>query len=381
MSLGSFAVALGRGVCWGALSMALMLSACSSTDKPKPTELKPLVNSLSVKPLWNTSLSSGTADFELAVVDAELVAATKDGTVVRLDASTGKLSSSYKHDQPITAAVGADSEVSAFVDARNELVVIKRDGKLAWRQRLTTRVLTAPLVTKGSVFVLGSDQVVRAFDLASGSSLWVSTRAVPALVLNRAGGLVASGETLFAALAQGRVAALSTTSGAVRWEQSVVSARGANEVEKLTDLIGKPALVEGDICVRSFQAGVACVAQQSGRAKWTKASFGNMPIAADTSMAIVSDRDSVITALKRENGESLWSVDRLKYRDVSGAASLGRSFVVGDALGFVHWMSRDSGAALARMPTDGTVINTTPTLIGQTLVVRTQNSLYAFVPE
>jgi outer membrane protein assembly factor BamB len=200
-------------------------------------------------------------------------------------------------------------------------------------------------------------------------------------VLTRAGGLAAAGETVFAALAQGRIAALSTTSGAVRWEQSVVSARGANEVEKLTDLIGKPALAEGDVCVRSFQAGVACVAQQSGRTKWTKPGFGNMPIALDTSMVIVSDRDSVLTGLKRENGDSLWSIDRLKYRDLSGAASLGRSFVVGDSLGFVHWMSRESGAALARMPTDGTAVNTTPMLVGQTLVVRTQNSLYAFVAE
>jgi outer membrane protein assembly factor BamB len=364
------------------LACAIALAACSSTgDKPKPTELKPLVNTLNVKQLWNTSLSAGTVDFELAVVGTELVAATKDGTVTRLDSATGKQTSSYRHDQKITAAVGADGDVAAFVDARNELVAVKRDGNLAWRQKLPTRVLTAPLVTKGSVFVLGSDQTVRAFDVSSGSSLWVSTRAVPALVLTRAGGLAATGETIFAALAQGRIAALSTTSGAVRWEQSVVSARGANEVEKLTDLIGKPALVEGDVCVRSFQAGVACVAQQSGRTKWTKPGFGNMPIALDASMVIVSDRDSVLTGLKRENGDSLWSVDRLKYRDLSGAATLGRSFVVGDSLGFVHWMNRESGAALARMPTDGTTVNTTPMLVGQTLVVRTQNSLYAFVAE
>jgi outer membrane assembly lipoprotein YfgL len=364
------------------VAFSSLLGGCSSTgDKPKPTELTPLINTIAVKQVWTAATGKGSADFEIAVVGNEIVTASIDGTVSRLDLATGKTLASYRHDQLISAAVGADSEVTAFVDVRNELIVLRRDGTVAWRQKLPSQTLAAPLVAKGAVFVLSTDQTVRSFDVASGSSLWVSSRTIPSLLLSRAGGMTIEGETLFVALAQGRVAALSTTSGVVRWEQTVITARGANEVEKLTDLIGKPFLVAGDVCVRSFQAGIACVAQQSGRSKWTKMVSGSAPIAVDQKQVIASDRISVVSSFNRDNGDTQFTIDRLKHREVSAAVLLGRSFVLGDELGVLHWLGRDDGAALARMTTDGSAINTAPVLAGKTLIARTQNALYAFVAE
>ncbi len=362
--------------------LSSLLGGCSSTgDKPKPTELTPLVNTISVKQVWTAAMGKGSADFEMAIVGGEIVMASIDGAVSRLDVTTGKTLVSYRHDQMISAGVGADGEVTAFVDVRNELIVLRRDGGVAWRQKLPSQTLAAPLVAKGAVFVLSTDQTVRSFDVASGSSLWVSTRAIPSLLLSRAGGMAIEGETLFVALAQGRVAALSTTSGVVRWEQTVITGRGANEVEKLTDLIGKPFLVTSDVCVRSFQAGIACVAQQSGRSKWTKTVSGSAPIAADQKQVIASDRISVVSSYSRDTGDTQFTIDRLKHREVSGAALLGRSFVLGDELGVLHWLGRDDGVALARMSTDGSAIVSAPVLAGKTLIARTQNALYAFIVE
>lgn len=367
----------------GVVAAVIALSACSSTgDKPAPTELKPLANTLNVKQAWTYSLAKGSADFNMAVNGGnELVAATIDGTVVRLDSATGKVNASYRHEHGITAGVDATTEIAAFVDAQNDLILLKREGAVAWRQKLPTQVLTSPLIAKGSVFVLGMDQTVRAFDVASGTSLWTSARTAPALLLRQASGMTIDGETLYAGLAQGKAASLSTTSGAVRWEQTLMSPRGGNEIEKLTDLVGKPKLVEGDLCVRSFQTGVACVAQQSGRSKWTKNLSGNLPIAADATQVIAIDRESLIQAYARDTGNSLFTVNALKHRDVSAAALLNRSFVLGDSQGFVHWLARDTGNFVARMSTDSTAINTAPVLAGQTVVVRTQNALYAYQTE
>jgi outer membrane protein assembly factor BamB len=55
--------------------------------------------------------------------------------------------------------------------------------------------------------------------------------------------------------------------------------------------------------------------------------------------------------------------------------------VLGDYQGFVHFLSRDDGTFVARMPTDGSAITAAPVLAGDTLVVQTHDGgLYGFRP-
>jgi outer membrane protein assembly factor BamB len=60
---------------------------------------------------------------------------------------------------------------------------------------------------------------------------------------------------------------------------------------------------------------------------------------------------------------------------------VGRSVVVGDYEGFVHFLSREDGTILAQMKTDGSAISAAPVTAGQTLVVQTRDGdVYGFVP-
>jgi outer membrane protein assembly factor BamB len=56
--------------------------------------------------------------------------------------------------------------------------------------------------------------------------------------------------------------------------------------------------------------------------------------------------------------------------------------VVGDSFGLVHLLSREDGALLNRLNTDGSPVVAAPVLAGNTLVVVTRNGgVYGFVPE
>jgi hypothetical protein len=82
------------------------------------------------------------------------------------------------------------------------------------------------------------------------------------------------------------------------------------------------------------------------------------------------------------DGERLWSADQLKYRALTAPQLVGRSVVVGDDSGFVHFLSRDDGSLLTRVPTDGSPVVGVPVLMGQTLIAATQRGgLFAFRPE
>ena len=61
---------------------------------------------------------------------------------------------------------------------------------------------------------------------------------------------------------------------------------------------------------------------------------------------------------------------------------MGQSIVVGDDAGTLHFLSRQDGAPLNRISTDGTAIAATPVLAGQTLVAVTERGgIFGFRPE
>ena len=138
-------------------------------------------------------------------------------------------------------------------------------GKLLWRQRVPSRVVTPPLVAGERVFVMSVDRVVHAFDVLDGRRLWTLQRPGDALTLSQAGVIAAYKNTLL--VGQGpRLAALDPLRGTLQWEVPMASPRGTNEVERLADLLG-PALRLGDkVCARAFQSAVACVDASRGAA-------------------------------------------------------------------------------------------------------------------
>jgi hypothetical protein len=72
----------------------------------------------------------------------------------------------------------------------------------------------------------------------------------------------------------------------------------------------------------------------------------------------------------------------LLHRNLTAPVALGRSVVVGDAFGFMHLLSREDGGLMARLPTDGSPIVSTPALAGDTLLALTRNgNLYAWRPQ
>ena len=181
-----------------------------------------------------------------------------------------------------------------MVTRGNELVALEA-GQVKWKKALGARVSTAPLVAGGRVFVLGVDRAVQAFERADGAKLWRLQRPGDPLALAQAGVIAAFKDTLV--VGQGpRMAGIDPNSSTIRWEVTVGSPRGANEVERLADLVG-PALRIGDmLCARSFQAAVGCVDADRGRILWTKHDRRHRAVAGDAELVFGADASDRITA-------------------------------------------------------------------------------------
>jgi outer membrane protein assembly factor BamB len=246
---------------------------------------------------------------------------------------------------------------------------------------MSAQVYTAPFVAGGRVFVLAADRSISAFDGQTGRKLWSQQRPNEPLVLKQSGVMLAVGDTLVIGLS-GRLAGLNPLNGTIRWEAAIASPRGVNDIERLVDLVGRVGR-EGDVvCARAFQAAVGCVNAARGTLLWTQAANGAQGIHGDGKRLFGVESDGVVKAWDITDGKQSWTTDVLRYRNLTTPLVVGRSIAVGDFAGVIHLLSRENGALLNRLNTDGSAISAAPVLAGNTLVAVTRNGgIYGFVPE
>ena len=357
------------------------LVACSSTpDKPKPADLPANVALLGVRQAWSAKLGDVSIPLTTSVSGNTVAVASNNGTLLALDSATGRELWRASVGTPLSAGVGSDGKVTAVVTRDNEVVALEA-GRVLWRQRLGAQTYTAPLVAGGRVFLLAADRSVTAFDGQTGRRLWNQQRTGEALVLGQSSVLMAVGDSLVAGMS-GRLVGMNPANGSTRWEAAIAAPRGTNEVERLVDLVGSVSRVGNVVCARAFQSAVGCVDAQAGRLLWTKPAIASEGVGGNETAVFGTEGDGNVLAWSRTSGERLWSSERLRYRTLTAPLAVGRSVVVGDGTGLVHFLSREDGSALTRMSTDGSAVAADPVLAGNTVVVVTHNGgVFGFQPE
>ena len=362
------------------VALPLVLGGCASSDAPKPTALQPDPALFVVKEQWRLPVGATSAPLELRAVGSQLMVASKQGDLSAVDLRTGTLQWRASLGVSLSAGVGSDGETAAVVTAENQLVVL-REGKEIWRQKLPSLTLTSPLVAGARIFLTSADRTVSAFDASTGRKLWTQQRPGDALILGQPGILMAVGDTLLTTQG-GRLLGLNPQTGAIRWDAAVAVGRGVNEVERLVDLVAGTSRIGSNVCLRAFQAAVACVDAQNGSTLWTKTASGASGIAGDATSVFGVESDSKVQAWRRIDGEKLWTSDKFRFRGLSSPVLAGKALVVGDFEGFIHFLSPKDGALLARVASDGSPIAQAPVWVDNTLVAVTQRgTLIGFRPE
>ena len=358
-----------------------LLAACSSgPQKPKPTELAPNPGLLGVRLAWTAKVGAVDSAMDTKVSGTMVTVANSEGVLAAFDAATGAELWRAALGAPIAAGVGSDGKFTAAVTRANDLLVLD-GGRELWRQKLLAPSFTAPLVAGGRVFVLAADRSVTAFDGSSGRKLWNQQRPGESLVLRQAGVLLAVGDTLVAGMG-GRLAGLNPGNGSIRWEAAIATPRGTNDIERLVDLVGRVARDGAVVCARAFQAAVGCVDTARGSLLWSKPAIGSIGVHGDEKYVFGVESDGKMIAWRRGDGDRAWVSERLLYRNLTAPLAVGRSVVVGDEAGLVHWLSRDDGSILTRMATDGSAVVAGPVLASGTLIVVTRNgNIFGFKPE
>jgi outer membrane protein assembly factor BamB len=208
--------------------------------------------------VWQHGVGKAGPGLEPAVQGDAIYAASKNGTLVRLNAATGASAWRIDAAKQLSAGVGADATIVAVGTDKGDVIAYTADGKPAWQVKVTSEVVSPPKISDGVVVVWSGDGRVFGLSATDGKTRWVYQRNNPPLtVRNYAGGAITRGG-LFMGTAGGKLVAVDLTTGNLGWEGNVATPKGATELERIADVTSLPLLEGTQACAIAYQGRIAC---------------------------------------------------------------------------------------------------------------------------
>jgi outer membrane protein assembly factor BamB len=362
------------------------LSACTSSpdNTLPPAPLVKLAPTIQVNKLWSTHVGRGAGKYYLrlapTVVGNTVFTVSYDGNITAVNASNGKIIWQVKTGRYLTSGAGA-SFGKLFVATGNGGIAALRqsDGKRLWVTQVSSAILATPISYNGIVLAKSIDGSLTALSQQDGRQLWRFTQEVPSLILQASSVPQFAGNLVVAGFANGKLAVINSQSGKPLWVKAMAEPKGTTAIERMVDIDVNPIVVRGVVYVATYQGKIAALDVNSGRLIWQRKVSSYAGIAADYQKIYLSDADSHVWAFDQNEGVPVWRQMKLTGRMITGPALLGNYVIVADSYGYLHWMSKSTGAFVARNDLNGSGVLTPPVVSGNTVYVYTKGGdLYAF---
>lgn len=340
------------------------------TAKPGPLPAYQNIAAATVR--WRVALGAkGGASFAPAVQAQVVYASAPDGTIVSIDAATGRQNWRIKTDKPLRAGVGASLTTIAVGTDKGEVLAFDTQGKALWQAKVSSEVAGPPKAVEGEIIVWSIDGKIFAFGETDGSQKWVYQRLNPPLTVRGFSGGTLTRGALFTGTAGGKLLALNASSGIVGWEANVATPKGATELERIADVTSPPVVDTRQVCAVAFQGRLACFELERGTLLWSRDFSSLAGLEMDAEYLYLTDDKGAVYALDKVTGASIWKQDKLAARFPSGPARVGGYLGVVDGEGYLHLLDPRTGALVGRVATDGTAPLSQPFGDGDSLVWQT----------
>lgn len=361
---------------------ALALGGCNwfksigkSDNVEPPKALAEFAPSVAVERLWSAGVGNGAgvtgARLTPAFADGRLYAGSVDGTLLAVDATSGRALWS-RRDKSLRWSGGpvvqGDLLVAGTLDGEVR-AYSAQDGSDRWQARVSSEVITTPAIADGVVAVRTHDGRLYGLDLADGSRKWVYDQSVPALSLRGNAAPLAGNGVFYDGYDSGKVVAVRSSDGAQMWSQTLATGEGRTEVERLSDVDGAMVLDGADLFAVGYRGQLVSIYADNGRPAWTRDLSSYAGVAAGANVVVASAADGNLWAFDRQSGANLWKQDALEHRWLSAPVVQGAYVAVGDLEGYVHWFSLEDGKLAARARLGKDPIEGVPFVVDGTLYV------------
>lgn len=272
----------------------------------------------------------------------ELYAASVDGTIEALDATTGQGRWSISVEEAISQrGILSPDALYIVTDLDTVVAVNRKDGALLWRYRRVERP--------------------EGFAIVGHAALALAERRI------------------IAAFGDGMVAALDPSDGRVVWElDTSLDVPEMDETQRYLDVDTTPAVVDGVAYVASFTGGLYGIDVKTGTVRQHESQLkGVAGVTTDDSVLIVSSAELGVLCLELPSLTPLWRRHAIQGAPGVPVIAAGNVFVPESQDGMVA-LDIQSGAERGRLHTAHGITTPASLADGQGFVLSNAGRLYAF---
>jgi outer membrane protein assembly factor BamB len=327
-------------------------------DPTQPVPLQDIEESVEIDRLWSTGVGDGQGEglyrIRPALSGERIFAAAADGEVVALNRQSGKRLWRQELETALSGGVGV-YEDSLFLGGSDGSVLRldAADGTLVWKHKVSGEVLAPPQGDGDVVVAQTYDGKLYGLDYDSGERLWTYDSNVPVLTIRGTSTPILDSGRVYAAFANGRVLAFIADTGQVAWEVRVAIPQGRSEIERIVDIDGSMELSGNELYAAAYQGRIAAIEVSSGRKLWQQNVSSFSGVSAGFGNVYVADEDGTLTAYLRGGQGVRWTQGDLGYRELSRPTPVSSYLAVADLEGIVHIISQVDGSFAGRVKVDG----------------------------
>lgn len=331
---------------------------------------------LNIQPIWYAQIGKGAGreyvQMQPALDHDRIYIASADGVVLAMNTRTSDPFWETKLNSSLSSGVGfGEGLVVVGKPDGNVIALRKEDGGLLWETQLEGEIISPATINQDHVFVKTAAGCIYALETQTGKIAWHYTLSTPDLMLRvNAAPKVVNNEVIVG-FSDGEVVALNAKDGSPKWKVQIAHPKGFTEMERMVDVAANPEIESNKVYAVSYHGKLSAIDKKSGKQIWSHqlSSYTGMTI--KEKCVYVSDTDSHLWAFDADTGKVLWHQDELQGRDLTSPTIIGKTLVMGDREGYVHWVSREDGQVLARLRADSSRILTAPIADGQQAYVYT----------
>jgi outer membrane protein assembly factor BamB len=364
----------------------LVMAGCSKDkDVEPPAKLVNFPAKLPVKELWGDKVGGGKKQVKLrlglgpAYDDGLVFAASDKGELAAVNLETGHQVwvKKFKKMQ-LSAGPGAGLGMVIVGSTKGWVIALEAaSGKERWRVRINSELLSAPAISDKVVVMRSVDGRLHGFDAGSGKELWSVEQQVPRLSLRGTAVPVIAKEIAVSGFDNGKVMAVSLTTGDTVWDTALATPHGRTELDRLVDVDSAVSIIGDNVFATGFQGRTAMIALDSGQIWWAHDMSSYRGLAADGENLYVTESDGSVVALRQRDGSEIWRNDKLKRRGLSTPAVTDTAIAVADYQGYLHWLDKQTGELVARERIAKFRVSNPPIAIKDTVVVLTDSGKLA----
>lgn len=224
-------------------------------------------------------------------------------------------------------------------------------GKVIWSERHDHPGRGAPTVADGKVFAVGEGNVLFCLNAADGKQLW-TFNGVP-----EAGGVIGatnpavSGGIVVVPFSSGELVAVDIKSGNALWTEQMARSSNNFAVTGLSDITGSPVIEDGVVYASGITNRTAALNLKTGAKIWDQPiGSAHTPVVSGNALFVV-DLDDNLYAIDRKSGEVIWST-KLPVIRTKNKATHWAGPVLGSGL---LWLVSNDGGLIGVDPRAGEV--------------------------